>query len=89
VTSFFIVKAPLRVQEYVRVITTFFSLVVFAFLAWQSYAYANRLMQHHEGTMTLGIPLYPQVYCLTFGSVLMCLVLVTQLIEALRKVVKG
>lgn len=88
VTSFFIEKAPRRAQEYILIITTFFSLVIFAFLVWQSFAYADRLKQHHEGTMTLGIPLYPQVYCLTLGSVLMCLVLITHFLEALRKVVK-
>jgi TRAP-type C4-dicarboxylate transport system permease small subunit len=87
-TLFFIEKLPRRTQEYISLITTFLSLVIFAFVAWSSLALAGRLFENHDGTMTLGIPLYPLVYGITFGSILMCLVLIVHLMEDWMKVVR-
>lgn len=87
-TTFFVDKFPRRAQEYLSVITTLLSLVIFVFLVWNSISLAGRLFDHHDGTMTLGIPLYPLVYCLTLGSALMCLVLIIHFLEALQKVMR-
>lgn len=86
-TSFLVNHFPRKVQEYIKVITTFLSLVPFVFLIWSSVMLAGRMSASNEGTMTLGIPLAPQVYCITFGAVIMCLVLTLHFVESLRKLV--
>lgn len=82
-------RLPLRAQGVIHIVTNFLSLVVFGLLAWQSAILARHLWIHNEGTMTLGFPLYPLVYCISLGSALMCLVLISDFLKAIFKEARG
>jgi TRAP-type C4-dicarboxylate transport system permease small subunit len=82
-------RLPLRAQGVIHIITSFLSMIIFALLAWRSATLARHLWIHNEGTMTLGFPLYPLVYCISFGSVLMFLVLISDFLKAIFKEARG
>ena len=87
-TSFLVMYLPRKTQEILQAVTCLLGLIPFALLIWTSATLAGHFLETHEGTLTLGVPLYPLVYCIALGSVLMCLVLIVDLVESLRKVVK-
>lgn len=87
-TSFIVTHLPLKGQEAIALVNAFVSLVPFALLVWTSAELAMHLRDVNEGTMTLGVPLYPFVYCIAFGSALMCLVLLADFVGLVMKKVK-
>ncbi len=80
---------PARTQGVIGTVTGFLSLVLFILLTWSSASLGERMWANHEGTMTLGIPIYPFIYCITLGSVLMCLGCLTSLLNSLRRALLG
>jgi TRAP-type C4-dicarboxylate transport system permease small subunit len=88
-TSFLVEKLSNRTQTIIATVTSFLSLITFVLLSWSSALLARHMWNHHEGTMTLGIPLHPLILCISLGSVLMCLVIALDFIILVHKVVKG
>lgn len=86
-TSFIVERFSPKAQQILGVITGFLSIVPFVLLVWTSYSLAQHFWNTHEGTMTLGIPIYPMIYCIALGSALMCLVLIANFVESVRKAV--
>ena len=80
---------PKNIRRTISIITTFLSLLLFILLAWQSANLAKHMWVHHEGTMTLGIPVFPMIYGIAFGSALMSLVIIVDLIKLLLKDDRG
>lgn len=64
------------------------SLVVFALLARQCFVYAGRLFASGEITPTLKVPFYPLVYVIALGVLLLCFVLLGQLVESVKRVMR-
>jgi C4-dicarboxylate transporter DctQ subunit len=87
-TAILVVHLPPAAQRVIRSATSLLSLVVFVFLAWQTAKLARQMMKVHEGTMTLGLPLYPFIFCISAGSVLMCLICLASFLKSLRGVTK-
>ena len=77
---------PIRVV--LEIITNCTALLLFILVMWQECALANRMAGSGEGSMTLGIPLHPLVYCVALGSVLVCSVIIVDLVRLIQKVVK-
>ena len=76
---------PKNIRWIINIITTFLSLLLFLLLTWQSANLAKHMWINHEGTMTLGIPVFPMIYGIAFGSALMSLVIIIDLMMLLFK----
>lgn len=79
---------PQRLQALVDSVTTSLGILLFALLAWHSYLYGASLRQSGEVSLTLQLPFYPFVYGIALSSAVVCLVLLSQLRQHVRKAVK-
>jgi len=79
---------PQRWQALVDSVTTSLSILLFALLAWQSSLYGASLQKSGEVSLTLQLPFYPFVYGIALSSAAVCLVLLAQLRQHLRKAVR-
>jgi TRAP-type C4-dicarboxylate transport system permease small subunit len=77
---------PSRIQGIIGSITTIFGLILFFFIAWRSFLYANSLRSTGEVSLTLQLPFYPFVYGIAFSAGAVCLVLLTDLFKNILKV---
>ena len=80
---------PPRLQALVDSLTTSLGILLFALLAWQSYQYGNSLRVAGEVSLTLQLPFYPFVYGVALSAAVVCLVLLSQLRQHVRKAVKS
>jgi TRAP-type C4-dicarboxylate transport system permease small subunit len=78
-------KLPRTGQKVISTIVHCFSILLFIILAWQSYTYGLALQSSGEVAMTLHIPYYPFVWGLGLCSLVVVMVLVTQMIKMLRE----
>ena len=76
---------PKNMRRSIRIITSTLSMVLFLLLTWQSAKLARHMWVNHEGTMTLGIPVFPMIYGIAFGSALLSFVIIVDLIKLLMK----
>ena len=84
--EFVVEKLPFKTRKVCTVITTLLSISLFALIAWQSFLYANILRSTGEVTLSLQMPFYPIVYAISAASLLVCLVLCTDLFPPRQKV---
>ena len=70
-----------KAQIICQSLTYFISLVIFALLAWQSADYGNQLWQLGQHSGILSLSLAPFLYVVAFGSALLCLVILVQLLN--------
>ena len=77
-----------RAQAVLNSITYFLSLGLFALIAWRSFAYGEILRSGGFTSSVLYIPQYPFAYVIAFGSVMLCLVFLVNLLENLAKVIE-
>jgi len=75
-----------KVQAITGIITMFAILVLYIFVTWQSFVYS---MNVTTVASLLRFPLSPFYWVLTAGFAVLCLVVLTQLIESIVKAVKG
>ena len=77
-------KLPRMPQKVIATVVHCFSILLFIILAWQSYTYGMALQSSGEVAMTLRIPYYPFVWGLGICSIVVVLVLITQMVKMLR-----
>ena len=77
-------KLPRMPQKVIATVVHCFSILLFIILAWQSYTYGLALQSSGEVAMTLRIPYYPFVWGLGICSIVVVLVLITQMVKMLR-----
>jgi TRAP-type C4-dicarboxylate transport system permease small subunit len=82
-------RLPSRVQGIIGVITGLMGASIFALVTWQSVAYANNMRAVGETSMTALVPYYPYIYCIAFGSALLCLVVIVDLMKSVVRAVRG
>ena len=70
------------------VVAAILSLGIFVILTWQTTVYATNMWEKNERSGTLMWPLYPLVYCISFGCLVTSLVLLVNLGKAFIKAVK-
>jgi len=80
-------KFSTRVRAFINSITWIISVGVFALIAWRSIWHAEGLKASGATTSALYIPLYPFVYVVAFGSAILCLVFIVELLNHLAQAV--
>lgn len=80
---------PPRVQGIVDSITTLISLFMSSLLAQQTWIYGVRMMDRGYTTAHLLIPLYPSIFLVAIGFIILALVLLRDLIINVKLAVKG
>jgi TRAP-type C4-dicarboxylate transport system permease small subunit len=75
-----------KVQSIAEIITIFAVLGTYIIVTWRSFVYS---MNVTTVASLLRFPLYPFFWVLTTGFAVLCLVVLTQLIENILKAVKG
>lgn len=76
--DFLVQKLPTRVQSFVDGVNDLICAVFFGFLSHQCLVYAEDLKSVGEVSMTLQMPVYPFVYGIALGCLLLTLVLAVQ-----------
>jgi TRAP-type C4-dicarboxylate transport system permease small subunit len=84
--SFVVDLFPKKIQDIIACLTTSFGLCLFVFVTWQSMVYANDLRLSNEVSLTLELPFYPFVYGIGFSAAIVCLILLCDLINHLKKI---
>jgi TRAP-type C4-dicarboxylate transport system permease small subunit len=84
--SFVVDLFPQKIQDIIACLTTSFGLCLFVFVTWQSMVYANDLRLSNEVSLTLELPFYPFVYGIGFSAAIVCLILLCDLINHLKKI---
>ncbi|MBW1911806.1 MAG: TRAP transporter large permease subunit [Deltaproteobacteria bacterium] len=82
-------KFPNRVRGFIETITNILSLSLFALIAWQSVLQANILRLKGEVSESLLVPVYPLLWIIAFGSVLLCVVILLDIRASLVKMAAG
>ncbi len=82
-------RFPKKVQAVADVLTGFAGLCVVGLIAWRSVAEAVAIKDLGIVSSLLKIPAFPFYFVVALGSALLCLVMITQVIQNISKVVKG
>lgn len=78
-----------RVQAIVDSITSCAGLIMVALIAWRGLLEGMAVQQLHIVSSLLKLPAFPFYYILALGCAMLCLVMVTNLIQNIDKVIKG
>ena len=84
--SYIVQLFPQRIQRIIESITTCFGLFLFVLIAWQSASYANEVRLSGEVSLTLELPFYPFVYGISFSAAVVCIILLSDLLNTLMKI---
>lgn len=82
-------RLPLLWRNIVNVLIYLVASAVFALAFWQMLAYAMRLMDSNLFTTVLRIKVYPWVLVSAIGVLCFTLVLLTDLFDSIKKLIKG
>jgi TRAP-type C4-dicarboxylate transport system permease small subunit len=86
--EFLIDKLPKRAKATIDSFTSLLGLGLFLLLGWKSFQYSLAFRSANEVTATALIPLYPFALWLSLCCIPICLVLLNDLVTALRKAAK-
>ncbi|MBW2058552.1 MAG: TRAP transporter small permease [Deltaproteobacteria bacterium] len=81
-------RLPVSSQFVINLITRILSVILFALVAWQCFAYGNELKAAGEVSMTLRLPFYPVLYGIAVASVTVCLVIISGIFKSMAKGVR-
>ena len=81
-------RFPPRVRNIVDIFTYFLGVILFAFMAWGGAASAMDDRVVNRITGILPIPIYPFAFVVAFGSLLLALVLLAQLLNSIISMVR-
>ena len=71
------------VQSIVNLVTRILSIILFALIAWECFNYGNELKASGEVSMTLRLPFYPILYGIAFAAIVVCLVIVSRILQSM------
>jgi len=83
--EFIIDRFPKRIRAAISSISSFFSLVLFVLILWQSYLYGESLQKAGEIGSTSHLPFYPFAYLIALCSIPICLVFLKEVLESLAE----
>lgn len=86
--DFFVKMLPRRVQAVIDSIIYLLVLFLFSLIIWRLAILGYRFQTSGEATATVSIPLYPFAYGIALASIPVCLMILTELIKSLARVVK-
>ncbi|MDX9821884.1 MAG: TRAP transporter small permease [Syntrophales bacterium] len=78
-------KLPKRMQLLIDGIGSIVSGCLFGLVTWQSFLYGLDLKKSGEVSLTLAMPLYPVLYGIAIGCALLCIVLLADGFQSLRR----
>ncbi|WP_027966390.1 TRAP transporter small permease [Halomonas halocynthiae] len=78
---------PVRIQTCLISLVALASFLFFSMVAWKLWEYGFNAMQRGSLSQTLRVAIYPFVYLVALGFSAFCLVLFTDFISSLKKVV--
>lgn len=78
-----------KMQAVVESITSSAGLAMVALIAWRSFIEALAMQELNIISSLLKMPVYPFYHVVALGSALLCIVMITQVIENIEKAVKG
>ena len=82
--EFLVQRLPWLARVIINIINSCVSMVLFAVIAWQCAKYAEALRLSGEVSSTLQMPTYPFLYGISFGCILLCVVLFIEFLRQLR-----
>lgn len=80
-------RFPAKTQAIIDVAIRLVGIALFSFVGWHSIVYGIHVWDIGQSTAVLGIPLYPFVFVVAFGSFLLALVLLTNFLHSIIEVV--
>jgi TRAP-type C4-dicarboxylate transport system permease small subunit len=80
-------RFPPKAQAIVSVFIYFLSFGLFGIICWGSIIYGLHIQDIGQGTGILGVPYYPFVFVVAFGSLLLALVILSQLLNSIINLV--
>lgn len=87
--SFVVDRLPLKMQAVVDIVTSILSLSFWGLCVWQIGSYAQRTAEAGVVSPTTQTPLYPFIYLVAFGLMVLCLVLLVRAVESIGKVLSS
>jgi len=84
--EFIVDRFPKRIRAAITSISSFFSLILFVLILWQSYLYGVSLQRAGEIGSTSHLPFYPFAYLIAFCSIPVCLVFLMEVLKSLNEV---
>lgn len=78
-----------RVQAVFDSINYLVGLGLYGLISWQTFSESFRVWEMNFVSGSLRVPLFPFYWVLAFGCAVLCLAIVTQMIQSAAKVVKG
>jgi TRAP-type C4-dicarboxylate transport system permease small subunit len=82
--EFLVQRLPWLARVIINIINACVSIVLFAVIAWQCAKYAETMNISGEVSSTLQMPTYPFLYGISFGCLLLCVVLFIELLRQFR-----
>jgi TRAP-type C4-dicarboxylate transport system permease small subunit len=79
-------RLPKKLQPFIEGINSLIGLALFSLIAWQSTVYAADLKSSGEVSLTLEMPTYPFVFGISIGCGMLCVVLLVEFIQSMRRV---
>ena len=83
-----VARFPPRVQATFDSVTCFFCLVIFFLITWNGFLEARNTWLVYRVSDILRVPAYPFYLILAIGSTILCLVLLTNLVQFVAQAVK-
>ena len=83
--EFFVNLLPRRIQAVIQIVVLFLALGFFIVLIWQLFLLGHSFQSSGEYSPTAYIPLYPFAFGMALASIPVCLVLVLEILKALKK----
>jgi TRAP-type C4-dicarboxylate transport system permease small subunit len=77
-------RFPGRAKKIIASITTMLGIVIFTVLTWQSFMLSERMRVTSSETASLFIPVYPLIYCVALGGIIISAALIVDLVAILR-----
>ena len=76
-------RFPPKAQAIINTVMCFFGVVIFSLMGWGTVVSARRAWDVNEVTGLLPLPIYPFVFVVAFGSFLLALVLLAELLNSI------
>lgn len=77
-------KLPLRIRVITEGVNAAIAALLFAVLTWQGFVHGSTLLRTGEVSLTVKMPIYPFAFVLAIGCGLLCLVLIGDIVRAVR-----
>jgi TRAP-type C4-dicarboxylate transport system permease small subunit len=76
---------PARTQTVIEICTNILSLALFVLVTWRMTVYAQTLQKTGEISMNLKIPVYLVVYAMSLCMIVLCLVILKEVVQNIKK----